>query len=678
MRTLWVLISGFPLLFNAFAFRRKSLPYEVKKLLIRLGPVYIKIGQILSTRLDILPQAYVAEFASLRESVPPEPIQNVETVLRRAYPKGVNSVFTEFEEAPIAAGSIAQVHLGSVNGQKKVAVKILRSGVHSRIRKDFRFIHIVVAIASRLSSALRTVNLQSIVREIEELLLSQTDLRQELANYKLCQKTFERSRSVRVPSVYPELSGPEILVTDYVQAIHPNDYRRLALPPIALAERVDDLMDLMFTEGFCHADLHPGNFFWNRRCQIVLIDLGLVHLLSLEDRSHILSFYYAIAEGFFEFAALHFLTYFVVSSDHEPASKGTHSEALEHTCQLIEHHFVETEGRPKAQNLIPELLVLMSKHHLRLRSSYSKVLLTLITIEGYLYSLDTSFNMLENARKKRIEMAEYTSIPRKAEHLVIGDFGTYSAARFSNDTAPEEAWEERDRYVLDVLHVSEGDFVIDIGCGGGQLLNQIEQRGARALGLTISQAEYEACRERELDCLLMSWEDFNRMTYAHYPQADALAVIEMLFHLATFRENKVGLLDMRLQKFFMFASQRLKDRGRVFIQSLNIIPEFIYAPEFQDEYEDLTEKLPWLGFAVWEQIMENASSYFHLASRSDDSNDLMQTFQFMMNGIEKNERELRRMINSIRYDALREQLDAVVSLADRGILRLNRSLLEKR
>ncbi|MGY1701830.1 AarF/UbiB family protein [Geodermatophilus sp. SYSU D00766] len=669
-------VAHLPALLHAVARDRDRLPARVRDLLVDLGPAWTKVGQVLSTRGDVLPPRWAAELATLRDRLPAEAPDTVAAVLGRAYPDGVEAVLPGLCLEPIAAGTVAQVHRARLPAGEPVAVKVLRPGATEALQADFAFLLALAAAAERVSRTARVLNLRGLVTELRELLLSQTDLTHEARNYRRFAREFADDDTVRIPAVHSSLCRPEVLVTELVQEVGPYDVDRVALEPAAMAKRLDDLLDRMiFLSGLCHADLHPGNFFWTPDGRIVLVDLGLVHQLSKEERQHALTFYSAVLDGFDEFAAayvLRHLTTVAGAADGAPLP----AAALEDVGVLVRTHWTGAGGRPHFSRTFVDLLDALGRHGLQLRHRYSRLFLTLATVEGYEYSLDPEFDALENARRKRVEQAEYVGIPPEADALVFQGFATYSTARFDGSADPRQAWAERDRLVLDTLGVGPGTSLLDVGCGRGQLLAAARDRDAQTLGITVSRPEHEACTARGLEVVLSSWEDADR--HLGDRRFDALAAVEMDLHLGTLHENRVGLLDLRLDRFFGWAHRHLRPGGGLFLQTLSVPEALLHDPSCADEFERLTDALPWTGFSTLPQVVRCSDRWFAAEQVLDHSGDLLPTYRFWRDNVNRQIPALREVVSDEVIVLVRRQLDALIGMAESGRLSLYRVLLRAR
>ena len=669
------LVAHLPGLVHAAVRDREDLPARVRDLVVALGPAWAKAGQVLSTRSDVLPPRWIDELAVLRDRMPPEPAAAVADVLARAFPEGVDATFAEFSVEPIAAGTVAQVHRARLPDGRPVAVKVLRPGVTEALQENFAVMLALAGAAERVGRSARVLNLRGLVTELRDLLLSQTDLSHEARNYRRFAREFADEPTVHIPRAIDALCSTEVLVTELVEGIGPYETDRVALDGRALATRLDDVVDRMiYVSGLCHADLHPGNFFWTADGRLVLVDLGLVHQLTWEERRHLLAFYSAAVDGFAEFAADYVLRHLVGTADGGPAPAAAHEEIR----RLVRLHWTESGGRPQFARMFVDLLGALGRHGLQLRHRYSRLFLTLATVEGYLYSLDPGFDMLENARRKRVEQAEHVGIPPAADELVFQGFAAYSAAMFDGHDDPRRAWADRDRFVLDSLGVASGTAFLDVGCGRGQLLAAAGERGAKPVGITVSRAEHAVAVDRGLDVVLSSWEDADQHLPVGSRTFDAMAAVEMDVHLGTLHDNRVGLLDLRLERFFGWAAAHLRPEAPLFVQTLSVSEQLLHDPDRRAEFDRLSEILPWTGFSTLPQMVRCSDRWFSVRQVLDHSSDLLPSYIFWRDNVNRHLPELRRLAADETVVLVRRQLDALIGMAEQGQLSLYRILLRAR
>jgi cyclopropane fatty-acyl-phospholipid synthase-like methyltransferase len=232
--------------------------------------------------------------------------------------------------------------------------------------------------------------------------------------------------------------------------------------------------------------------------------------------------------------------------------------------------------------------------------------------------------------------------------------------------------------VLDALRVGSGSSFVDVGCGRGQLLAAARERGAAVLGITVSSAEHEACTARGLDVVHSSWEDADR----HLPEDgrvfDAMAAVEMDVHLGTLHENRVGLLDLRLQRFFRWAAHHLHPGGRLYVQTLSVAEELLHDPGSAAEYQRVTDALPWIGFSTLPQMIRCSDAHFSVEQVLDHSRDLVPTYEFWRDNVNRQIPALRQLVRDDTIVLIRRQLDTVIGMADQGTLSLYRLVLRVR
>ncbi len=230
--------------------------------------------------------------------------------------------------------------------------------------------------------------------------------------------------------------------------------------------------------------------------------------------------------------------------------------------------------------------------------------------------------------------------------------------------------------MLDALDVGPGSRFLDVGCGRGQLLAAAGQRGAEALGITVSRAEHEACTSRGLDVLLSSWEDADRSLGGR--PFDAIAAVEMDVHLGTLHESRVGLLDLRLDRFFGWAHRHLRPGGGLFVQTLSVPEALLHDPAHLDEFERLTDLLPWIGFSTLPQMVRCSDRWFSVEQVHDHSSDLLPTYRFWRDNVNRQLPALREVVRDEAIVLVRRQLDTLIGMAESGQLSLYRLLLRAR
>ena len=661
-----------------YLFNKQGFSSFLNRTLIKHGPVYIKLGQVLSTRTDILPDNIINSLSKLRDNVSVENQQAFHQIVNeQIVGKGIHS----YDSECIAAGSVAAVFKGIDSNKSPVAIKVIRPGIDEVIKDNFNVLKMIVNMMSVFSSTVRSVNIKGIIEELEELLLSQTDLTKEAENYERFRESYKHNSNIVLPQVYKGLTSETVLVTEFVDAITPYDFDQIDIDTKQFAKKVDRILDdMVFIKGVAHADLHPGNFFLTKNGDLILIDLGLVHSFSQEERNNIMAFYFAFVEEHYDIATKHFLNNFLIETDrsiHDEQGEIS-NELYQEVYSVVESQNKETGGNPQFSIIFNELMKIMYKYRLQLVSNYSKMFLTLATIEGYLYSIDPEFDMVENARLAKMELAEYTSIPDEAERLVLEDYGTYSTARFEDNCSPREAYEKRDQLIFNLLNLNDDDILLDVGCGRGKLLEKAKEYHLRPIGVTIDKIEHQVCQDKGLESICTSWEDFENNIDEEFPLVNAITAIEVLYHLGSMNENRAGLVDRRLGNYFEWAYKRLDKSGKMFIQSLNINELYLHDNAYKNERSRIEAKVPWLGFTTLEQIQKHSADKFDILYQVDHSEDLLPTFKNQLDKIQQNETRLRQLIKPELFEYIIEEINVMIELSEKGYLKLNRILMFKK
>ncbi len=241
----------------------------------RLGATFIKLGQVLSTRRDLLDPELIDELRQLQDRLPPFPLDHVERVVREDLGGGIQDHFAEFDPVPVAAASVAQVHRGRLPDGREVAVKVLRPDVRALTENDAR-----IAVGwARVLSVLPAVGQSDLVGHLRELftaITAQTDLRLEAANYVKFRANFAGTAGVRFPEVHAGLSSERLLTMEFIRGRKIDALDPTADHSVLVGRLRNCLLKMMFEDGFLHADLHPGNFVVTDADELAVFDVGLV------------------------------------------------------------------------------------------------------------------------------------------------------------------------------------------------------------------------------------------------------------------------------------------------------------------------------------------------------------------------------------------------------------------
>ena len=286
---------------NWFREHTDSRAVRLRKALEDLGPIFIKLGQMLSTRKDLLPAELAVELAKLQDNVPPFPNDVAREIIEKGLGKSVHEVFADFSTEPLASASIAQVHCAELKDGRQVIVKVVRPGIEKIIERDVGLMYVIAGFANKYWAEGRRLRPLEIVEEYEKTIFDELDLMREAANASQLKRNFDHSPLLYIPGIEWDLTSERVLVMERVsgipigntEALHENNVNMQAL-----AENgVEIFFSQVFRDNFFHADMHPGNIFVDASDPIhpkyIAVDFGIVGSLTPEDQRYLAENFYA-------------------------------------------------------------------------------------------------------------------------------------------------------------------------------------------------------------------------------------------------------------------------------------------------------------------------------------------------------------------------------------------------
>ena len=266
---------------------RRALPRGVRLRLAleELGPVFVKFGQIISTRPDLLPEDIFEELVKLQDQVPPFPGSEAERIVTEALQAPLATHFRRFDREPIASASVAQVHIAELHDGTEVAVKVLRPGIETVIERDLELMYLIARLAHRYLEDGRRLRPTEVVDQFRRTIHHELDMRREAANASQLKANFADSNLLYVPKVYWDLTRREVLVMERIHGIPVSDIDALKAAGVDLKRLSHNGVEIFFTQafrdGFFHADMHPGNIFVSPDGQYRAVDFGIMGSLGL-------------------------------------------------------------------------------------------------------------------------------------------------------------------------------------------------------------------------------------------------------------------------------------------------------------------------------------------------------------------------------------------------------------
>ena len=296
-----------PLRFFFYLFPRKNAPDEplgrrIRLALVELGPIFVKLGQAISTRRDLLSPEVADELAKLQDQVPPFPAEEAIAILHEIYGEPVETVFARFDAEPLAAASIAQVHSAALADGTEVIVKLLRPGVRGLIDRDLEVMFAIAALADKYWANSKRLRPLEIVSEYKKTVIDELDLMREAANSAQLKRNFEGSDLLYVPDIYWDYCRKSVLVQERIYGVPISDMESLRSAGTNIQALAENGVEIFFTQvfrhNFFHADMHPGNIFVQiddpEHPRYAAVDFGIVGTLSPTDQRY-------LAENFLAF-----------------------------------------------------------------------------------------------------------------------------------------------------------------------------------------------------------------------------------------------------------------------------------------------------------------------------------------------------------------------------------------
>lgn len=364
-----------------------------------LGPVFVKFGQALSTRQDILPKPVIDELTKLQDQVPAFSNEAAREKLEKIYHAPLEKIFKSFEASPLASASIAQVHGAVLNNGKSVVVKILRPHIHKYIKRDIALMYAIAKIAHKFKR-LRQFKPIEMVAEFEESILGELDLLREAANASQLRRNFLGSDKLHVPEIYWDYTRKNVIVMERIYGIPIRDRESLQQHHIdlkLLAERgIDIFFTQVFQHNFFHADMHPGNIFVSKENgqspKYMVVDFGIMGSLSPRDQRY-------IAENFLAFFKRDYKRVALLHIESGWVPENTRVDQLETAIRTAcEPIFEKPLGEISFGQLLFSLFQMAAKFNIHIQPQLLLLQKTLLSVEGLARQLYPQLDLWSTAK----------------------------------------------------------------------------------------------------------------------------------------------------------------------------------------------------------------------------------------------------------------------------------------
>ncbi|HEY3822837.1 MAG TPA: AarF/UbiB family protein [Polyangiaceae bacterium] len=353
-----------------------------------LGATFVKLGQVMSTRPDLLERETIDELRALQDRLPAFPIVHVRRIVEEDLGAPVDERFAELDDVPIAAASVSQVHRARLPGGREVAVKVLRPDVRARVERDAA----ILGLFARVLAWHPTLRLSDPVGHLEQLfagILDQTDLRLEAAHYERFRASFAGTKGVHFPEVVAELSATRVMTMELLRGTKLD-----ALPPgdhADVAKRLQQIfLKMCFEDGFVHADLHPGNMLLLDNGDIAIFDVGLVKHLTGEILEQYIDFVRCLAMGTTKDFLEHIRRFHSYRGEIDWVTLETE----------LDHFLTRFRGQNVAElelgELMNEILALGRRYRVRPVADMALIMVAMVTAEGIGKQLNPEANLFED------------------------------------------------------------------------------------------------------------------------------------------------------------------------------------------------------------------------------------------------------------------------------------------
>lgn len=368
-------------------------PVRLRMALEQLGPTFIKLGQLLSSRPDLLPVAYTDEFKKLQNDVVPVDDEEIERQILKELGAAPQQLFASFSATPVAAASIAQVHRAHLFDGREVAVKIRRPGIEKIIETDLDILEGLASLYERHGNATQLFCAPEIVREFRRTIYRELDFTKEGHTLSRFRDLFATSTTVVVPAVHWEFTTDAVLTMDYIDGIkisRTDDLQAAGHDLSALAHNgAQAFLDQVLVHGLFHGDPHPGNLLVTGDGAICFLDLGIMGHVDDELRHQLINLLLATFRRDIDAIATVLLT------ARDRNKEVDTSRLKRELAEFLDDYYMVPLARIKTFKLINEFIGIMQRHHIRFPADLMLLARALITIEGIGRQLDPQFNLVE-------------------------------------------------------------------------------------------------------------------------------------------------------------------------------------------------------------------------------------------------------------------------------------------
>ncbi len=427
-RNLYIFFKVFPFIFYILITQKRfiifgkrrdlSNAYHVKvarwmtSLIASLGPTFIKLAQVISTRADFLPQQYLAQLATLQDEVPPVPFKLIKPIIEKDFGnKPIKEIFEEFNEEPFAAASVAQVYKAVYKG-KQVIVKVIRPDIEKNVSSDiYTLKNVLNSLRIFFPDNKSLLSISVVLKEFEITIYEEMDLLHEVKNIKEFQEFSKKLKWIVIPNVYTELNSKNVLVMDFYKGVKITDLESLKKnnldPKVVLDRLIEFYIYQSLIQGVIHADPHPGNILVDDKGRIVLLDYGLVVHISDETKENLIK---AVLAGIKQNIPGIIDAYYALGIINKEVSRQLLEKAAGRLYQVLSQKDISSR---KIQDIINDIMKSFYAFPFELPQNLVYIFKTAAVLEGIGTAIDPSYNLVKDIVPVAKKYISHTPLGKK-------------------------------------------------------------------------------------------------------------------------------------------------------------------------------------------------------------------------------------------------------------------------
>ncbi len=395
--------------------RRLSLVFQ------ELGPTFIKLGQILSTRPDLIPEEFIEEFKKLQMQAAPLPFEEIRQVIESSLDQPLDEIFESIDEEPLASASIAQVHTATLKDGTKVVLKVCRPGIRDKLMSDLSILKFFARRIEAIFPDTAIFDPVGIAEEFEKALSKELDFTVELRNLQRFTRNFSDNPDVHIPKAYPKISNINLLVMERIEGIRITEVGEEFEKPALVKRMLGIVFEMIYIHGFFHGDLHPGNILVESDGRIALIDFGLVGRLTPTMKDRIIDLllglirhdYEAVTEALLEIG----VTRGPINYDRFQGD----------VVELMDRHLLGvTMADIEFGKMIQDIMDGAMRHNIAIPPDYTMMFKALITVEGVGKQLDPEMDLMGELEPYVRELIKIRYSPEELFQRGIRQFNHFS------------------------------------------------------------------------------------------------------------------------------------------------------------------------------------------------------------------------------------------------------------